>query len=163
MNKGKKKNSSNKKQKQKVKSYDKWYQNNLFVLLMLITVFPLGLFLVLTNDRLKKELLPTAKVIGVIALVIIVFKVTSSDKIKPELEMKSEMTYSLKDDFSPKQLINDYYISVSDNESDLKKEDISIKNYKKLDFSQKGTQTINFIVSDDDMNFNCVESKIIIK
>lgn len=163
MNKGKKKNNSNKKQKQKVKSYDKWYHNNLFVLLMLITIFPLGLFLVLTNDRLKKELLPTAKVIGVIALIIIVFKVASSDKIKPELEMKSEMTYSLKDDFSPKQLINDYYISVSDNESDLKKEDINIKNYKKLDFSQKGTQTINFIVSDDDMNFNSVESKIIIK
>ncbi len=159
-----KKKQQKKKNVKQIKNVNEpWYNNTIFVLLMLITVFPLGLFLILRNERLKRDLWPIAKVVIIAALIIITYTLIAGDWQKPELEVKDEMTYSTDQNFGTDQLITDYVISVSDNETDLSIEDVSIVKYEDLDLTTKGTKTIKFLVKDDAMNVTTKEAKLIIE
>lgn len=135
----------------------KWYENTLFILIMLIVFFPLGFYLIYRNHELRKELMPYAIAIGLGIVLIIGYVFIFGDHTAPELKVESTKTYQLNADFSPETLITDYVVSVSDNKTDLAKEDVQIKNYKKLDFTKVGTQKIEFLVTDDDYN-NTVET-----
>ncbi len=135
----------------------KWYENTLFILIMLIVFFPLGFYLIYRNQELRKELMPYAVAIGLGIVLIIGYVFIFGDHTAPELKVETTKTYQLNADFSPKNLINDYVISVSDNKTDLANEDVQIKNYKKLDFTKVGSQKIEFLVTDDDYN-NTVET-----
>ncbi len=135
----------------------KWYENTLFILIMLIVFFPLGFYLIYRNQELRKELMPYAVAIGLGIVLIVGYVFIFGDHTAPELKVETTKTYQLNADFSPKNLINDYVISVSDNKTDLANEDVQIKNYKKLDFTKVGSQKIEFLVTDDDYN-NTVET-----
>ncbi len=130
----------------------KWYENTLFIFIMLIAFFPLGFYLIYRNKELRKELMPVAIVVGIAMVGIVGYTLITGDWQKPELEVKAEMTYAVDTEFSPELLITDYVEKVSDNKTDLTKEDVQIKNYAKLDFSKTGEQEISFLVSDDDHN-----------
>lgn len=162
-----KKNKFNKKkQNQNIKQNQKkepWYNNTFFVLIMLITFFPLGLYLVLSNKRLKKELWPSLKIILIVLIGLIAFTLISSEWDKPELKVKDEMTYKINQEFSAKQLITDYVEEVSDNQTDLTQEDVVIVKYDKLDFTQPGTQEITFLVKDEAHNITTAHGKLIIE
>lgn len=162
-----KKNKFNKKkQNQNIKQNQKkepWYNNTFFVLIMLITFFPLGLYLVLSNKRLKKELWPSLKIILIVLIGLIAITLISSEWDKPELKVKDEMTYKINQEFSAKQLITDYVEEVSDNKTDLTQEDVVIVKYDKLDFTQPGTQEITFLVKDEAHNITTAHGKLIIE
>ncbi len=163
MKKNKKHNSNkNSKQTRKVTTKEPWYNNTLFVLIMLITVFPLGLFLVLKNERLKQELWPSLKVIIVCAIAIIAFVFFTGDWEKPVLEVKDNVIYSINDEFGTDVLINDFVTKVEDNETPLSVEDVNIVKYDDLDFEKVGTQEITFLVKDEAANVATKTAKLTI-
>ncbi len=137
-------------------------ENTLFILIMTIVFFPIGLYLIYRNKKLRKELMPQAIVLSIVSVGIIGYTL-AQDWTNPILEVKAKNTYSVEDDFLPKDIITDYVINVSDNDTELTIEDVQIKNYKKLDLTTKGTQKIEFLVTDDNYNSTIKTADLVIK
>ncbi len=137
-------------------------ENTLFILIMTIVFFPIGLYLIYRNKKLRKELMPQAIILSIVSVGIIVYTL-AQDWTNPELEIKATNTYSIEDEFIPKDLITDYVISVSDNDTELTIEDVQIKNYKSLDLDTKGTQEIQFLVTDNSYNSTIKTANLVIE